>query len=162
MCLFESHRQRRWLTHWSYVEDACWRCSCSSLKWIEPRHRLQVTSCHPRTTRETRRLWVRRRPQAVCSRSVSHRWIGCSIEDLHRRCQGRTGAVLSQTARNHAAVVCARLEASCVSNAGEGLEVVSLLRADNAASPPSVMLLHPSMLQRPYVPTVSILETVSQ
>src|SRR6266478_3851411 len=97
--LFESHRQRRWLTRWSYIEYACWRCSCSSLKWIEPRHRLQVTSCHPRTTRERRRLRVRRWPQAVCSRSVSHRWIGCSIVDLHRCCQGRTGAVIAQTAR---------------------------------------------------------------
>ncbi len=81
------------------MEYACWRCSCSSLKWIEPRHRLQVTSCHPHTTRERRRLRVRRWPQAVCSRSVSHRWIGCSIEDLHRCCQGRTGAVIAQTAR---------------------------------------------------------------
>jgi len=139
--LCESHRQRRWLPRWNYVEYACWRCSCSSLKWIEPRHRLQVTSCHPRTTRERRRLRVRRWPQAVCSRSVSHRWIGCSIEDLHRCCQGRTGAVIAQTARG---------------------TVVYLRSADNAASPPSVMLFHPSMLQRPSVPTVSILETVSQ
>ena len=63
---------------------------------------------------------------------------------------------------NHAAVVCAQLEASCVSNAGVGLEVVYLRSADTAASPPSVMLFHPSMLQRPSVPTASILETVSQ
>ena len=74
----------------------CWRCSCSSFQWIEPRHRLQVTSCHPRTTRGRRRPWVRRWPQAVCSRSVSHRWMGCSTADLHRLCQGLTGAVRSQ------------------------------------------------------------------
>ena len=74
-----------------------WRCSCASFEWIEPRHRLQVTSCHPRITRGRRRPWVRRWPQAVCSRSVSHRWMGCRIEDLHRPCQGLTGAGLSQT-----------------------------------------------------------------
>jgi len=79
------------------VEYACWRCSCSSLKWIEPRHRLQVTSCHPRTTRERRRLRVRRWPQAVCSRSVSHRWMGCSTADLPHLCQGLTGAGIAQT-----------------------------------------------------------------
>ena len=74
-----------------------WRCSCASFEWIEPRHRLQVTSCLPRTTRGRRRPWVRRWPQAVCSRSVSHRWMGCRIEDLHRPCQGLTGSGLSHT-----------------------------------------------------------------
>jgi hypothetical protein len=38
----------------------CWHCSCASFQWIEPRHRLQVTACHPRTTRGRRRPWVRR------------------------------------------------------------------------------------------------------
>src|SRR5262245_18056239 len=35
-------------------------------------------SCHPRTT------WGRRRPQAVCSRSASHRWMACGTTDLPR------------------------------------------------------------------------------
>jgi hypothetical protein len=75
----------------------CWRCSCANFAWIEPRHRLQVTSGHPRTTRGRRRPWGRRWPQAVCSRSVSHRWMGCSTAALHRLCQNLTGAALSQT-----------------------------------------------------------------
>jgi hypothetical protein len=75
----------------------CWRCSCSNFQWIEPRHRLQVTSCHPRTTRGRRRPWLRRWPQAVCSRSVSHRWMGCGTADLPRRYQDLTSAGISQT-----------------------------------------------------------------
>src|SRR5436190_1116964 len=40
-----------------------WRCSCARSEWNEPRHRLQVTSCHPRTTRGRRRPWVGRWPR---------------------------------------------------------------------------------------------------
>ena len=42
-------------------------------------------------------MGVRRWPQAVCSRSVSQRWMGCGTVDLLRFCQGLTGAGRSQT-----------------------------------------------------------------
>jgi hypothetical protein len=65
-------------------------------------------------------LEVRRWPQAVCSRSVSHRWMGCGTVDLPRCCQGLTGAGFSQTFRHQTAVVWVQVEPSSVSHAGAG------------------------------------------
>jgi hypothetical protein len=110
-----------------------WRCSWSSLPWIEPRHRRQVTSCHPRTTRGRCRLEVRRWPQAVCSRSVSHRWMGCGIVDLLASVRGSRGRPSPRPSRHQTAVIWAQVVPSGVSHADRGRQGT----AAHAAAPPS-------------------------